>query len=70
MNANLYALFRAHFGERMDAPCILLPDRRAITYGELDAASARFSHALLATGARPGDRVAVQVEKCWEALAL
>ena len=70
MNANLYALFRAHFGERMEAPCILLADHSTITYGELDATAARFAHALLATGAHPGDRVAVQVEKCWEALAL
>ncbi|MEP6941555.1 MAG: malonyl-CoA synthase [Betaproteobacteria bacterium] len=70
MNANLYALFRGHFGERLEAPCVLLPDRLAITYGELDASSARLAHALLAAGARPGDRVAVQVEKCWEGLAL
>ena len=70
MNANLYALFRGHFGERMDAPCILLPDHSTISYGELDATSARFAHALAGAGARPGDRVAVQVEKCWEGLAL
>ena len=70
MNANLYALFRGHFGERMEARCILLADHSTIAYGELDATSAQFAHALLAAGACPGDRVAVQVEKCWEALAL
>src|SRR6185295_14202261 len=37
---------------------------------DLDAASARIAHALTGAGARPGDRVAAQVDKCWEALAL
>src|SRR5215831_713918 len=70
MNANLYALIRAHFDERAAEPCVLIPDGRVIHYDELDATSARFAHALADTGCRPGDRVAVQVEKCWEALAL
>ena len=38
-------------------------DRQTITYGELDAAVARTANALLDTGVRPGDRVAVQVNK-------
>jgi malonyl-CoA/methylmalonyl-CoA synthetase len=70
MNANLYALFRDHFGERTEAPCILIPDGPVIHYGDLDATSARIAGALRAAGARPGDRVAIQVDKCWEALAL
>src|SRR5712671_3747738 len=36
----------------------------------LDAASARIAHALIHAGCTPGDRVAAQVDKCWEALAL
>ena len=70
MNANLYALFRAHFDERAGEPCLLIPDGPVIHYDQLDAASARFAHALADAGCQRGDRVAVQVDKCWEALAL
>ena len=70
MNANLYALLRAHFPESAEQPCLLIPDGSVIRYGDLDAASARMAHALLAAGCQPGDRVAAQVDKCWEALAL
>jgi malonyl-CoA/methylmalonyl-CoA synthetase len=47
-----------------------LPDGRAPTHGDLDRLSARFAEALRGLGASPGDRVAVQVEKSWEALVL
>jgi len=70
LNANLYALLAAHFTENAEQPCLLIPDQPVVHYDELDAASARFAHALTAAGARPGDRVAAQVDKCWEALAL
>ena len=70
MNANLYALLRAHFPESDEQPCLMIPDGRVIHYEELDATSARVAHALTAAGAKRGDRVAVQVDKCWEALAL
>ena len=70
MNANLYALLAAHFSESAEQPCLLIPDRPVVHYDDLDAASARIAHALTAAGARPGDRVAAQVDKCWEALAL
>lgn len=70
MNANLYALLRAHFDDRAAEPCLLIPDGPLVHYDRLDAASARIAHALDDAGCRPGDRVAVQVEKCWEGLAL
>src|SRR5205809_5757821 len=70
MNANLYALLRDHFPESAEQPCLMIPDGRVIHYEDLDAMSARIAHALAAAGAKRGDRVAVQVEKCWEALAL
>jgi malonyl-CoA/methylmalonyl-CoA synthetase len=70
VNANLYALLRDHFLERADQPCILIPDGPVIRYDELDRVSARMASALRAVGCRRGDRVAVQVDKCWEALAL
>ena len=46
------------------------PGGHVVHYEELDATSARFAHALAAAGCRRGDRVAAQVDKCWEALAL
>jgi len=70
MNANLYALLAAHFSESAEQPCLLIPEQPVVHYDDLDAASARIAHALTGAGARPGDRVAAQVDKCWEALAL
>jgi malonyl-CoA/methylmalonyl-CoA synthetase len=70
MNANLYALLHAHFSERGEQPCILIPGGRVIRYDDLDALSAQIANALRAAGCVTGDRVAVQVEKCWQSLAL
>jgi malonyl-CoA/methylmalonyl-CoA synthetase len=70
MNANLFALLRSHFPEEAGQPCILIPGGPVIHYDDLDAASARIAHALDDAGCKPGDRVAVQVDKCWQALAL
>ena len=70
MNANLYALLHAHFSERAEQPCLLLPGGPVIHYDDLDAWSARMAHVLLDAGCRSGDRVAVQVDKCWQVLAL
>jgi malonyl-CoA/methylmalonyl-CoA synthetase len=70
MNANLYALLHDHFAEHAEQPCLLIPDGPVIHYDDLDATSARIAHALLAAGCRVGDRVAVQIDKSWEALAL
>ena len=53
-----------------DAALIVQPDGRIWTYGEMLALAARFANALAALGARPGNRVAVQVEKTPEALAV
>ncbi len=70
MNANFYALLRSHFDEQIGEPCILIPDGPVIHYDRLDAESARIARALVRAGCVPGDRVAAQVEKCWEGLAL
>ena len=70
MNANFYALLRNHFDDRIAEPCLLIPDGPVIHYDQLDAASARIAHALVHAGCVAGDRVAAQVDKCWEALAL
>ena len=45
-------------------------DGATITYGDLDAGSARMANVLKRLGVRPGDRVAVQVDKSPEALLL
>jgi malonyl-CoA/methylmalonyl-CoA synthetase len=70
MNANLYALLRAHFPEDQEQPCLLIPEGRVIHYDEIDLTCARIANALTAVGVQPGDRVAVQIEKCWQGLAL
>ena len=70
MNANLYALLRSHFAEHLEQPCVLIPGGPVIHYDDIDAASARIAHTLLAAGCEPGDRVAVQTDKCWQVLAL
>ena len=43
-----------------------LPDGRTFSYADVDAVSARFANALAKLGVKPGDRVAVQVEKSIE----
>jgi malonyl-CoA/methylmalonyl-CoA synthetase len=70
MNANLYALLRDHFAEHGEQPCILHPGGAVIHYDDLDATAARIAHTLVAAGCKRGDRVAAQVDKCWQALAL
>ncbi|HSS70706.1 MAG TPA: malonyl-CoA synthase [Casimicrobiaceae bacterium] len=70
MNANLYALLRDHFPDEVEQPCVLIPGGRVIHYDDLDQWSARIANVLVDAGCAPGDRVAVQVEKCWQALAL
>jgi malonyl-CoA/methylmalonyl-CoA synthetase len=45
-------------------------DGRILSYGGMREGSARLAHALAALGVKPGDRVAVQVEKSAEAILL
>lgn len=70
MNRNLLAVFEQRFqGAREQV--LLETDVGGIwTNRDLDEHAARFAHALTRAGARRGDRVAVQVEKSPEALAL
>ncbi len=69
-NANLYAVLREAFQSRRSAAALETPDGGVITFRELDDGAARVAGALLAGGASPGDRVAVQVDKSPEALLL
>lgn len=49
---------------------MMLPGGRIITYGEVKSQSARCANLLVSFGARPGDRIAAQVEKSPEAIFL
>ena len=69
-NANLYALFQQRFPKDLDAPALAVPNGETISYGSLDAMSARFSGVLCQLAIRKGDRVAVQVDKSPQAVAL
>ncbi|MGR3793273.1 malonate--CoA ligase [Vannielia sp. SX4] len=61
-------LFGAHAGK--STPFLQLADGRSLSHAEFLAIASRFAHALVAAGLEPGDRLAVQIEKSPEALAL
>ncbi|HEY2835558.1 MAG TPA: malonyl-CoA synthase [Rhizomicrobium sp.] len=67
MVSHLLDQFAAPPSERV---FIASSDGRDLTYGGLQALSARLAGALEALGVKPGDRVAAQVEKSPEAIAL
>jgi len=69
-NANLYAILSARFGSDLQRDCILMPDGGRWSYADLDRESARIAGALTARGAKPGERVAAQVDKSPHALFL
>jgi acyl-CoA synthetase (AMP-forming)/AMP-acid ligase II len=62
MNGNLFALLRSRFPSSASAPFLILRSGRVVTYAEIDDLSARMA-AVLRAHAKPGDRVAVQVDK-------
>jgi len=66
---HLFDSFRAGMGDPA-ARLIETGDGRVLTYGDALAGSARLAHVLGQLGVRPGDRVAVQVEKSPEGLLL
>jgi malonyl-CoA/methylmalonyl-CoA synthetase len=61
-------LFGAHAGR--DAPFLYLTDGTVITYANFLEQTAQLAHVLTGLGLSPGDRVAVQVHKSPQALAL
>ncbi len=61
-------LFGRHLGAR--SSFLHLADGRVLTHDEFLAMTARFAHALVGADLEPGDRLAVQVAKSPEALAL
>lgn len=67
---NLYSEFEARFPRDDASPFLDLGGDRVVTYGELKAQTARVASMLVALGAKPGDRIAAQVEKCAESVFL
>jgi len=70
MNQNLYTLLSSGFPKDDKAPCMILPDGRVWSYGDVERASGRIANLLVALGLKPGERIAAQVEKTPEALVL
>ncbi len=61
-------LFAVHTGSR--APFLATPDGGVLSYGAFLMMAAQFAHRLNGLGLEPGDRLALQVEKSPEGLAL
>ena len=68
MNHLFDNLLAPHLGS--ERPLLHLPDGTTQSYGDALGLAGRFASVLIAAGARPGDRIAVQVAKSPEALAL
>src|SRR5215218_3579395 len=69
MNANLFDRLERSIVEPTKT-AIVTPAGEAISYADLTALSGRLANVLAARGVKPGDRVAVQVEKSVPALVL
>jgi malonyl-CoA/methylmalonyl-CoA synthetase len=67
---NLYDLFASRFPADRAKPFLTVPAGRSYSYADMEGAVARIAAHLVASGVRPGDRVAVQVEKSPEAVFL
>ncbi|MET0344839.1 MAG: AMP-binding protein, partial [Casimicrobiaceae bacterium] len=70
MNANLYTLIESHFAGAAEEPCLLVPGGPVVHFDDLATLSAQIANALTGAGCKPGDRVAVQVDKHWQVVAL
>jgi len=67
--SNLYGVIQSSLRARHDA-IVLESAERTWTGRELDAWVGRYASALASLGLQPGDRIAVQVEKSAENIAL
>jgi len=66
---HLYGQIRARMPDQ-GRRFLATQEGRVVTYGAVEAETARMANTLVALGVRPGDRIAVQVEKSPEALLL
>jgi malonyl-CoA/methylmalonyl-CoA synthetase len=69
-NHNLYRRFEAAFPSDLQTPLLRTADGRCFSYADAGRESARLANYLVQLGARPGDRVTVQVDKSPQALWL
>lgn len=70
MSHNIYELFATKFAGARDDPFLTLPDGTSHTYGDVHRRSGAMAAVLADGGAQPGDRVVVQVDKSFDAVAL
>ena len=63
MTGSLYAAVAARLPADRSRPVLETPDGHVLTWGDLDAETARLANALTGLGLGPGDRVAVRAEK-------
>ncbi len=68
--ANLYAQFEQRAPSDPNAPCFILPNRDALSYGGLHEGVARVAGLVKARGVTAGDRVVAQTAKSIEAVML
>jgi malonyl-CoA/methylmalonyl-CoA synthetase len=69
MNANLFDRLERSITDPART-AITNPAGETVSYGDLVARAGRLANVLVARGVKPGDRVAVQVEKSIEAVVL
>ena len=69
-NENFFTALQSAYAASLDRPFLTPSVGRSISYGDIDHLSAKVAGALLALGAKPGDRIAMQVEKSPENVAL
>jgi len=70
MSDNLYARLQRGFPADRGKPALIVPGARTLTFGDLEMLAGRLANVLLQRGLAPGDRVAAQIEKSAEAVAL
>ena len=68
MNPLYDQLFGRHAGQ--DTPFLILPDEQVITHAAFLCEAAQIAHVLVKAGLQPGDRLAAQIHKSPQALAL